>query len=67
MKGCTFVRWESSILALPKQGLRAHGVPEFVGDLYLADISVPPALYSSPAFGLNVGALFAEEDIIRIW
>jgi len=54
-------------LALPKEGLLAQGVPEFVGDLYLADISVPPALYSSPALGLEVGALFAEEDIIRIW
>lgn len=30
-------------LALPKEGLRASGVEVCVGELYLADISVPPA------------------------
>ena len=32
-------------LALPKEGLRAPGAQEIVGELYLADISVPPELY----------------------
>jgi NAD(P)H-hydrate epimerase len=49
-------------LALPKQGLRSRG--KHVGELYLADISVPPELYL--ALGLEVGPLFAESDIIRL-
>lgn len=54
-------------LALPKEGLRAPGVGAQVGELYLADISVPPELYAEPALGLKVGHLFAEADIIRLW
>jgi NAD(P)H-hydrate epimerase len=53
-------------LALPKEGLRASGVDRQVGELYLADISVPPALYTSPALGLEVGPIFAESDIIQL-
>jgi NAD(P)H-hydrate epimerase len=53
-------------LALPKAGLRAAGVAAYVGELYLADISVPPALYANPALGLCVGPLFAESDIVRL-
>ena len=50
-------------LALPKQGLRAELAQ--VGELYLADISVPPTLYEQ-ALGLQVGSLFAESEIIRL-
>ncbi len=53
-------------LALPKQGLRAPGVEAHVGELYLADIGVPPVLYAEPALALEVGNLFAESDIIRL-
>ena len=53
-------------LALPKEGLRAPGVEARVGELYLADISVPPELYAEPALGLHVASLFAENDIIRL-
>jgi NAD(P)H-hydrate epimerase len=53
-------------LALPKEGLRAPGVEALVGELYLADISVPPELYAEPALGIEVGNLFAENDIIRL-
>ncbi|MGB3095817.1 MAG: NAD(P)H-hydrate epimerase [Candidatus Deferrimicrobiaceae bacterium] len=53
-------------LALPKEGLRAQGVKANVGELYLADISVPPALYAGPSLGLAVGHLFAESDILRL-
>ena len=53
-------------LALPKEGLRVPGVEAQVGELYLADIGVPPALYSEPALALEVGNLFAESDIIRL-
>lgn len=31
-------------LALPKEGLRAPGAAAYVGELYLADIGVPPSL-----------------------
>ena len=54
-------------LALPKEGLRTGGVREAVGELYLADISVPPGLYDSQALGLSPGAIFSREDILRIW
>lgn len=53
-------------LALPKAGLRASGVAGLVGELYLADISVPPALYASPALRLEVGNIFAQSDIVRV-
>ncbi|MEA2080644.1 MAG: NAD(P)H-hydrate epimerase [Pseudomonadota bacterium] len=54
-------------LALPKTGLRNSGFKEHVGELYLADIGVPPELYSSPAIGLEVGTLFAYHKVIRLW
>jgi len=52
-------------LALPKNGLRtADGC---VGELYLADIGVPPSLYTSPSLALPpVGPLFATGDIVRL-
>ncbi len=53
-------------LALPKEGLRAPDVEERVGELYLADISVPPGLYAEPVLGLDVGPLFAQSDVIRV-
>jgi NAD(P)H-hydrate epimerase len=53
-------------LALPKVGLRAPGVQEQVGELYLADISVPPGLYAAPALGLQVGHIFTQNDIVRL-
>lgn len=53
-------------LALPKEGLRAAGVDAQVGELYLADISVPPKLYADPALNLDVGNIFAGDDIVRL-
>jgi len=53
-------------LALPKEGLRVPGVAAQVGELYLADISVPPQLYAEPALRLSVGVIFAESDIVRL-
>ena len=53
-------------LALPKIGLLAEAAQANVGDLYLADISVPPQLYASEALGLEVGPLFAKDDIVRL-
>lgn len=54
-------------LALPKAGLRSPDAEECVGELYLADIGVPPSLYASPSLGLEVSSrLFATGDIVRL-
>ena len=54
-------------LALPKEGLRATGAGGHVGDLYLADIGVPPGLYAEASLGLEVGPVFAEREMVRVW
>ena len=51
-------------LALPKKGL--YEAQENVGELYLADISVPPALYKAPSLGLQVPDIFKERDIVHL-
>lgn len=53
-------------LALPKEGLREPKALPLVGELYLADISVPPGLYIEPGLGLMVGPLFARDEVIRL-
>lgn len=53
-------------LALPKKGMRAPAARAYVGELYLADIGVPPELYAEPALDLVVGPLFAPADVIRL-
>ncbi len=51
-------------LALPKVGLLAPAARPAVGDLYLADISVPPELYER--LGLDVPPLFARDVILPV-
>jgi NAD(P)H-hydrate epimerase len=51
-------------LALPKTGLLPPQARPFVGDLYLADIGVPPELYQQ--LGIEVESLFADDFIIPI-
>ncbi len=53
-------------LALPKAGLFSDAASGFVGELYLADISVPPELYASPALQMAAGPIFAEGDVVRL-
>ena len=53
-------------LALPKESLRAPGVEKHVGELYLADIGVPPSLYEKLPLEFNVGHFFAESEIVRL-
>ena len=49
-------------LAAPKTGLRGAAV---VGELYLADISVPPAVYD--AFGMTMPAgVFDDDTVVRL-
>jgi len=49
-------------LALPKTGL--HGLE--VGELYCADISVPPMLYAEETLGIVCPQIFSESDIVKI-
>ena len=59
------VRAEATMtLALPKTGLLTTQAKPFVGELYLADIGVPPELYQR--IGIEVGPLFCEGPIIRL-
>jgi NAD(P)H-hydrate epimerase len=53
-------------LALPKKGLRAPEARAHVGELYLADIGVPPALYRRAGVAAEVGPVFAESDVVRL-
>lgn len=54
-------------LALPKEGLRADSVRDFVGELYLADIGVPSGLYSRTPLNLEAGNVFARKEVVRLW
>jgi len=51
-------------LALPKTGLFKAEVAEYVGELWLADIGVPPEVYAK--IGLDGANPFIEDDLIRI-
>lgn len=52
-------------LALPKTGLNADTAKPYVGELYLADISVPPRLYRQ-ALGIEVDTLFSTSSLLRL-
>ncbi len=54
-------------LAMPKQGLFSNEARSYVGEVYLADISVPPQLYE--VFGMDtkeVQKIFSESTIVKI-
>ncbi len=51
-------------LALPKVGLLKHAARRVVGDLYVADISVPPSIYAK--MEIQVPNLFAQAEIVHI-
>jgi NAD(P)H-hydrate epimerase len=53
-------------LAMPKQGLLEPNVGTWVGELYLADIGVPPELYRRLDPPVRVDAIFSEEDIRKL-
>lgn len=53
-------------LALPKKGLLDQKNHFWVGELYLADISVPPELYAGPGLNYYLDAIFAESEIVRV-
>jgi len=63
--GRPMVRADATMtLALPKVGLLNEPARPYVGDLYLADISVPPELYRK--IGLEVGSIFDQDTIIKL-
>ncbi len=51
-------------LALPKNGLLMPKAREYVGELLVADISVPPLLYCE--LGIEVPPLFDEDTIVPV-
>ena len=54
-------------LAMPKVGFRAETAKQRIGELYLADISVPPELYGRPPLELEMANVFSQGEIVRIW
>jgi NAD(P)H-hydrate epimerase len=53
-------------LALPKTGLLQIQAQPCVGDLYLADISVPPELYASPSLHIRLASPFQSDSIVKL-
>jgi len=53
-------------LALPKEGLDGPAMQTHVGELYLADISVPTGLYARAPLNIRIEPLFACEEVIRL-
>ncbi len=51
-------------LALPKQGLAKRAARGNVGELYLADIGVPPSVYQQ--LGLAIESPFGRADVVRV-
>lgn len=51
-------------LACPKTGLLQPGAARWVGELAVADISVPASVYQR--LGVDLGDMFARRDIVRI-
>ncbi|HET59305.1 MAG TPA: NAD(P)H-hydrate epimerase, partial [Chloroflexi bacterium] len=51
-------------LALPKLGFQQEGAAEYLGELYLADISVPRELYA--VMGIYTANIFSGKDIIHL-
>lgn len=52
-------------LALPKVGLRREPAVGYVGDLWLADIGIPPAVYAE-ALGIHLDTPFSTSDLVRL-
>jgi NAD(P)H-hydrate epimerase len=53
-------------LALPKKGFLTPGAKSLIGELYLADIGVPPELYAKPSLNLDMEPLFSSGEILRL-
>ncbi len=53
-------------LALPKAVLFNEAAKSYIGELYLADISVPDGLYAKPPLNLQVANIFAKSPILYL-
>ena len=53
-------------LALPKTGMLKAGNAKNVGQLFCADLSVPPKLYASMHLPAQAGEIFLQNDIVRL-
>lgn len=53
-------------LALPKTGMLIPGNAKNVGQLFCADISVPPNLYAAMHLPAQAGEVFRRNDIVRL-
>ncbi|MEM8485813.1 MAG: NAD(P)H-hydrate epimerase [Bacteroidota bacterium] len=53
-------------LALPKKGFFVDDISAQLGELYLADISVPPELYANDQLRIKVEEIFAKSDIVQL-
>ena len=63
--GSPCIRAEVTLtLALPKLGLLTPQARPYTGELFLADISVPPELYKK--LGIELGSIFAPDTIIQV-
>ena len=56
---------QTMTLALPKTGFQNPETKKYIGELLLADISVPPVLYHK-AFDIELPDIFRKGDIVRI-
>ncbi len=56
---------QTMTLALPKTGFRNPKAKKYIGELLLADISVPPVLYHK-TFDIELPDIFRKGDIVRI-
>lgn len=52
-------------LAAPKSGLLKTSARAWVGELYLADIGVPPNVYADLGIAGDMAAVFAGDDLVR--
>ncbi len=52
-------------LALPKVGLTQDAAKHYVGELYLADLSVPSTIYKK--LGINIPDMFEHEEIVKVF
>ena len=52
-------------LVLPKTGFQ-EAPEDIVGELYLADIGVPPGLFAHPSLNLQIGPIFHQGEIILL-
>jgi NAD(P)H-hydrate epimerase len=64
--GCCIRAAATLTLAMPKTGLLSQEGRDCLGELYLGDIGVPPALYAADSLGLPATSPFLEGSVIRV-